>query len=247
MRENERTFSSSAAARCALRAALLIVCSVTVPASQAGVANGGKESKQTASRAIPKDVDQQSGFRLPLPKREDLDDLGKKLYDQYATPNPQSLAGLRGPAGIRLFSPLEAQHESEHNHYLRFDAGFSPRIRELAILVSAREADSQFEWAAHEPAARKEGLDPKIIDIVKYRRSPAGLPETETVIIQLGREMFGTKKVSSETFARALKIFGPRGMVNMVALMGDYCATAALLIAFDMQLPPGEKPQLPPR
>jgi hypothetical protein len=59
--------------------------------------------------------------------------------------------------------------------------------------------------------------------------------------------MFGQKKVSSETFAQALKIFGSRGMVNMVALMGDYCATAALLTAFDMQLPPGQKPQLPPR
>jgi 4-carboxymuconolactone decarboxylase len=235
-----------------LGAALLIVSGVTAPARQAGVSNGGRESELTASGAIakdagPKDVDQQSGFRLPLPKRDDMDNLGKKLYDQYATPNPQSLAGLRGPAGIRLYSPLEAQHESEHNHYLRFDAGFNPRIRELAILVSAREADSQFEWAAHEPAARKEGLDPKIIDIVKYRKSPAGLPETEAVIIQLGREMFDKKKVSSETFARALKIFGPRGMVNMVALMGDYCATAALLTAFDMQLPPGEKPQLPPR
>ena len=230
---------------------------MTVLASQAGAPNAGKETKETAAAAIPKntaakdavpkDVDLQSGFRLPLPKREDLDDLGKKLYDQYATPNPQSLAGLRGPAGIRLYSPLEAQHESEHNHYLRFDAGFSPRIRELAILVSAREADSQFEWAAHAPAARKAGLDPQIIDIVKYRKSPVGLPETETVIIQLGREMFGRKKVSSETFARALKIFGPRGLVNMVALMGDYCATAALLTAFDMQLPPGEKPQLPLR
>lgn len=225
---------------------------MTVVARQASAPNASKGTKQTASATLskgtmPKDVDPQSGFRLPLPKREDLDDLGKKLYDQYATPNPQSLAGLRGPAGIRLYSPLEAQHESEHNHYLRFDAGFSPRIRELAILVSAREADSQFEWAAHEPAARKEGLDPKIIDIVKYRKSPAGLPETETVVIQLGREMFAQKKVSSETFARALKIFGARGLVNMVALMGDYCATAALLTAFDMQLPPGEKPQLPVR
>lgn len=247
MNGNHAKFKWSVSLRCALGIVLLAVCGMAVPAQQASGPNVNEKAKPSASTGVPKDVVPESGFRLPLPKREDLDDLGKKLYDQYATPNPQSLAGLRGPAGIRLYSPLEAQHESEHNHYLRFDAGFNPRIRELAILVSAREADSQFEWSAHEPAARKAGLDPKIIDIVRFRKSPAGLPETETVIIQLGREMFGQKKVNSETFAQALKIFGPRGLVNMVSLMGDYCATAALLTAFDMQLPPGEKPQLPPR
>ena len=216
-------------------------------ARQGGVSAPGKETSRQAVSTIPKDVDPNSGFRLPLPKRDDLDDLGKKMYDMYAGPDSHSIAGLRGPAGIRLYSPLEAEHESQHNHYLRFDAGFNGRIRELAILVSAREVDSQFEWAAHEPAARQEGLDPKIIEIVKYRRSTSGLPETETVVIQLGRQMFGQKKVAPDTFARALRLFGPRGLVNLVSLMGDYSATAALLTAFDMQLPPGQKAPLPPR
>ncbi len=54
----------------------------------------------------------------------------------------------------------------------------------------------------------KDGLPQSIIDIVKYRRGGEGLPETEAVIIQLGREMFGEKKVDSATFAKALKIFG---------------------------------------
>jgi len=26
----------------------------------------------------------------------------------------------------------------------------------------------QFEWTAHEPVALKEGLDPKVLDMVKY-------------------------------------------------------------------------------
>jgi 4-carboxymuconolactone decarboxylase len=51
--------------------------------------------------------------------------------------------------------------------------------------------------------------------------------------------------VSSETFARALKQFDQRGLVDLVALMGNYAATAALLTAFDMQLDPGQEPGLP--
>ena len=53
------------------------------------------------------------------------------------------------------------------------------------------------------------------------------------------------KKVSSATFARALQQFGPHALVDLVALMGNYAGTAALLTAFDMQLDPGQPPPLP--
>jgi len=49
------------------------------------------------------------------------------------------------------------------NRILRNDVPLEPRLRELAILVTAREFDSQFEWTAHEPVALKEGLDPKVL------------------------------------------------------------------------------------
>jgi hypothetical protein len=51
------------------------------------------------------------------------------------------------------------------NHYLRREAGLGGRVRELAILTTARELDSQFEWAAHEPEAIAEGISREIIDI----------------------------------------------------------------------------------
>ncbi len=128
--------------------------------------------------------------------------------------------------------------------YLRYESGLSGPIRELAILTTARELDNQFEWVAHEPVAQKEGLPQSIIDVVKYRRGVEGLPETETVVIQLGRQMF-KKIVDSDTFARALKIFGAKQLVELVSLMGYYSAVGVLLIAFDMQMDPDQKFLLP--
>ena len=84
------------------------------------------------------------------------------------------------------------------------------------------------------------------IDVVKHRKSPAGLAESDAAIIALGREMFGAKKVSPATFARALKQFGAKSLVDIVALMGNYAGTAATLAAFDMRLNPGQAPLLPP-
>jgi transposase-like protein len=52
-------------------------------------------------------------------------------------------------------------------------------------------------------------------------------------------------KVASETFGRALQQFGRRALVNLIALMGNYAGTAALLTVFDMQLDPDQPLPLP--
>lgn len=197
------------------------------------------------SQTLPEDVYPESGFRLPLPKREDFDEYGKTVYDKRVGPGARTLRGLRGPYGIFLHSPRLAEHAISLNQYLRFETQFGGRIRELIILVAAREMDSRFEWAAHESEALKEGISQEIIDIIRHRKSASGLPETEAVIIQFGRELFGRKKVDPETFARALKIFGPRQLVNLVTMMSNYAAIAYLLVAFDMQVDPGQEHLLP--
>jgi 4-carboxymuconolactone decarboxylase len=193
---------------------------------------------------MPSDIDPQSGFRLPLPKREDLDDVGKRHYDRATKPGA-TIAGLQGPAGIQLYSPKTAEHAHALNRYLRFEAGFTPRVREIAILTTAREMDSQFEWVAHEPEALKEGVEPDVIDVIKHRRSTAGLGETDAAVIELGRQIFRDHKVTPETFAKVKALFGSHKLIELVMLMGNYAGTAALLAAVDMQLHNGHKPLLP--
>ena len=193
----------------------------------------------------PADVDPESGCRLPLPKREELGAEAQRVYDSLADPQGASLRGLRGPGGILLHSPDLARYTRPLNHHLRHEAGLGGRVRELAILVTARALDSQFEWCAHEAEAARQGISRDIIDIVRYRRDTAECEESDRVVIDLGREIFTARKVAPETFARALRQFGRRSLVDLVALMGNYAGTAALLTAFDMQLDPGQAPLLP--
>src|SRR6266446_9439395 len=194
----------------------------------------------------PEDIDPQSQCRLPLPRRDELDPEGQRVYDSLADPRGASLRGLRGPGGIHLHSPTLARHTRPLNHYLRHEAGLGGRVRELAILTTARELDSQFEWAAHEAEALSEGIPQEIIEVIKHRKDTSGLDEADAIVIELGREIFGARKVASATFARSLRQFGRRALIDLVALMGNYAGTAALLTAFDMQLDPGQSPPLPP-
>ncbi len=194
----------------------------------------------------PADIDPRSGCRLPLPERDELDAAGREIYDRLADPKGGTLRGLRGPGGITLHSPDLSRYARPLNSYLRYRAGLGGRVRELAILTTARELDSQFEWSAHEAAARTEGIPAEIIEIIRHRGDIGGLDETDAAVIALGREIFGARRVSSATFARALRLFGRGRLVDLVALMGNYASTAALLTAFDMQLDPGVDPPLPP-
>ena len=194
----------------------------------------------------PADVDRQSGFRLPLPKREDLDENGREAYDRGTTPGATT-AGLQGPTGIQLYSTRTAPLQSALNAYLRREAGISPRIREIAIMTTAREFDSLFEWNAHEAEGLKEGVPPAVVDAIKNRKTLDGLDPTDAIVIQFGRELWRDHKVTSATFAKAKDVFGPRQLVDLVMLMGNYASTAALLTAFDMQIHDGETPLLPAR
>jgi 4-carboxymuconolactone decarboxylase len=208
-------------------------------------------AKRTAARrarprrALPKDVYAESLSRFPLLARDDLDEAGRQHYDTVVGPQSRTLVGLRGPSGIWLHSPKLAGFVRAANQYLRFESALDRRLTELAILVTAREMDSQFEWTAHEPAAIKEGLEPKIIDVVKRGRSVTELGKKEALIVGFGRELFRTRKLRSRTFARAVELFSRRGMLELVALMGNYAGTALILAAVDQQLHPEQTPLLP--
>jgi 4-carboxymuconolactone decarboxylase len=216
-----------------------------VLASALGAAHPARAQAPASQEiSMPSDIDPQSGFRLPLPRREDLDEAGKQTFDRASTPGG-NIAGLQGPAAVQLYSTKTTTHLQAINRYLRFEAGFAPRIREIAILATAREMDSQFEWVAHEGEALKEGVPQAVIDAIKFRRSTAGLDETDAVVIELARQLWHDHKVTSATFAKAKDLFGPNKLVDLVLLMGNYAGTAALLTAVDMQLHKGKQPLLP--
>ena len=173
----------------------------------------------------------------------------KDIHSETGNRFPAVKAGLTpdafGPGAIRQYSPPVAESMTAVNDYLRHKSGLDDRLVELAILVTARETDCVYVWTAHEPAAQKAGLQQEIIDVVKFRRPLTKLAEKDAIIVQLGRDAIGKHKVSSDTFARAQKAFGNQGLVNIVALMGDYAATTMLLNVADQHVRPKDTPLLP--
>jgi 4-carboxymuconolactone decarboxylase len=228
-----------------IRIGLLLLIGTSVAAG--GALSGRSEQTSGAAGTVaqasigtfPKDVYANTGNRLPALKRDELDEAGKKLFDARLP------ADSFGPGAIRLYSLPVAEHMGAVNSYLRYKSGLDPRLVQLAILVAARESDSEYEWTAHEPQGLQAGLQPEIVDIVRYRKAATGLAEKDAAIIDLGREVLGKHHVSSATFVRAQSLFGNQGLVNIVSLMGDYASTAILLNAFDQHIRLADKALLP--
>jgi alkylhydroperoxidase family enzyme len=176
----------------------------------------------------PNDIHADSRSRLPLIRSQ--------------SQNPQ----------VNLYSRQLAPEGTGPGHIARHGAGLKsleasvgPRLMALAILLTAREHDAQYEWTVNEPAARKQGLDATTVEVVRDRKPSPGLGEKESALLEFGRELFGKHNVSSTTYGPALKAFGERDLVDLVGLMAQHATDAALLTAFDQHLPAGEKPLLP--
>ena len=191
---------------------------------------------QAAAQALPPDVKPDSRNRLPQVRRGNLDATGQKIFDAI---------GATGPSGVRMHNPVFASYMNQANDYLRTKSGLDPRLRELVILVGAREVDGQYIWTSHEPTARSVGLEDEIISVIKYRRPLTGMGEKEAALIQLGREAVGEHKVRPETFAQAAKFFNPHDLVSYVSLMLHYSLSGTLLSTFDQQVRPNQTPLLP--
>jgi 4-carboxymuconolactone decarboxylase len=194
---------------------------------------------------LPADVYPSSRSRVPLITPDRITtDLGKKLYDQ-AMHDSTSLVGLQGPGGISLYSPPYDDAQRPLNRFLRFGTGLDRKLIEVAILISARETNQPFEWAAHERAARAAGVPDATIEAIRLRRPTTDLDPQDAAIIALGREGIGEHHVAPATFAAAQKLFGTEGVIDIVGVIGDYLMTGLVLTTFDQQLPAGTTSDLP--
>ena len=182
---------------------------------------------------LPDDVNPESRSRLPPIDREELDPVRREAFD----------AAVASPAGAPAGAAALRLHGSGAS--LRFEAPMGRRLTELTVLTTAREYDQPYEWALHELEALAVGLGDGVIDVVRHRRPLAGLPDRQAIIIELGRELFGTRALGADTYARALALLGKTNLVDVVDVMGRYASTAATLTAFNQRMPEGWRQSLP--
>jgi len=211
----------------ALLSLLLVTCA-TVAMSQENPAS--KINAQSLSRVSPI-------------MRSDMKPADLPIYDKIA--GADRTTPLLGPGGVSLHIPPVAQAMDILNQYLRYESVIGRHYIEVAILVSAREFDQQYEWAAHEPTALEEGAAQAVVDAIKFNRDTRSLPDKDRVIIDYGRQIMREHKLDQAIWDEAVALFGQQGALEIAAIIGDYLLAAVMLHAVDQQIPPERTARLP--
>ena len=169
---------------------------------------------------------------IPVDKQTEAQ---KKAADEFVAGRG---APVSGPFVPLLRSPEVFLGAKAMGDYLRFKTVLPPKLRELAILVTARQWTEQHEWGFHSPIAIKAGLSPEIIKAVGEGRRPTGMSDDEEIVYDFCIELHHNKSVSDAIYARALAKFGEQGIIDLASVNGYY--TFLSMVMNVARTPPGK-------
>jgi len=169
--------------------------------------------------------------RLSLPAYENLNKDQKRVYDDIAE-GPRG--SVRGPLAVWLNRPELADAAQSLGRYCRYDCSLPKKLRELAILTTARIWDAEFEWAAHVNHAREAGLSEEIIHALRNDLDVPLTPGAETVVFDVTHRLNTTRALPNALYAKAIDILGRDQFVDLIGLLGYYSLISMTIKAFEI-------------
>ncbi len=161
--------------------------------------------------------------RMPPIPPEKYDDAQKKAAAEFLEARKTAVFGPFEPL---MRSPELMTVARSMGDYLRYKPAVGTRLSELVILITAREWSQDYEWHVHAPIALKQGIRKDIVDAIADGRRPSGMSEDEEICYDLSVELHRNKRVSDATYARAVKRFGEKGVIDLVGINGYYAFLA---------------------
>ncbi len=136
------------------------------------------------------------------------------------------IAGTRGrvpgPVITLLHLPVLADRVQALGAHLRYEGILDRGLAETVILVVARRWGSTYVHRAHEPHARRAGIDDEIIGSVDAGDGFAAMPEPQGTACRYAAELAETGHVGDELREAALAALGRDGVIELTVLVGYY-------------------------
>jgi 4-carboxymuconolactone decarboxylase len=173
--------------------------------------------------------------RVPFTKRENMTPEGQKIWDEIQT----SRGGVARNYAALLNNPQAAGRLAALGGYARFETPLDPRVKALAILTAAREANGHYVWTVNQRSAREAGVTEDIIKAILEFRAPGGLKAQDANVVQFVLELLRHHKVSHATFEALRAQIGDTGIIDVLVVVAYYHGLAHSLQALEVELPEG--------
>lgn len=180
--------------------------------------------------------------RINFPHPEAMSPEQRVVYDKIVS-GPRGK--IEGPLRAALYNAELADRWQALGALLRYKTTLSPRLSEIAILVTGRSCNSPFEWFAHRRESEKIGIEKGILESLLAQIEPHFETQDEQLVYQFALELNQYKSVSDATYSQALAQFGAKTLVELTALVGYYTMVAMTLNAHEIPLPEGVQAAFP--
>src|ERR1700730_161339 len=175
----------------------------------------------------------------------------KPLTYEQMTPEQKKMTDIavaqRGQGGsfnISVREPDGGQLFFDMGDRVRFHMSVPDKLKELAIILTARYWGAQFEWLAHHRAAVQAGLSEDKVKAIAEGRRPVGMSADEEAVYNFITELFKTRPVSDATFAAVKNVASERGVVGLIVSAGYYQVVSMFMNTDRLGVGPGQQPEL---
>jgi 4-carboxymuconolactone decarboxylase len=144
-----------------------------------------------------------------------------------------------GPFNMYLRSPEMAELSRPFSDYLRFKAPEARKYKEIAIMLTSRYWGGQYVWYSHRQQALDSGLSPTFIAAMAAGERPNSMSADEATVYDFTSQLLTTRQVSDANFKAMTALVGERGIVELVALMGQYTGLTMLFVVDRYPVPAG--------
>jgi 4-carboxymuconolactone decarboxylase len=171
-------------------------------------------------------IDRTIRERLPAIPDDKLTPAQKKAVKGLLSGSRRSVRGAFVPM---LRSPNLLEKAQRLEQYLRYRSVIPRKLRELAILATARHWQQGYEWHEHARLATTVGLSDLVVDTLALDWDGAGLPSDERTVLQFCRELHRSHAVSDSVYKQAKLLLGEDGVVELCGICGYYTLLAMLM------------------
>ena len=187
------------------------------------------------------------GTALAQPRMRELDPAQltppqRAMYDALMAGPRHS---IEGPFNAWLRSPDLGDRLQRVGEYLRFKTTIPHNLNEFAILITAVEWSSGFEWYAHYPLAIKAGLSEAVAKDLQEGRRPANMSADEAMIYDFAVQLHRKHQVTDGVYKAVVDRFGEQGVADLIGVLGYYDIVSATLNVARVPLPAGTVKPLP--
>lgn len=163
---------------------------------------------------------------MPPIAAEDYSPAQRSAADRLiATPRGE----VRGPFVPLLRSPELLDRAQALGEFLRYRCSIPVRLREFAILVTARRWHQPYEWLAHVQQATDAGVSRETLEQLACADDPTAAATDERIIHAFVTQTHRDGEVDDGTYAAVLELLGEQGVIELLGICGYYAMLAMVL------------------